>query len=90
MSYFVNLQRAISQTQETSSVEVAHKLPSGPTRSYWIGWGDLEKDLLYAMSLGEYCTRGHLDIWTESVVDSDEDVGYYARVKAIQLLMEKM
>lgn len=85
----LSLQRAISQTQEASSVEVAHKLPSGPTRSYWIGWDDLEKDLLYAMSLGETACKQHLSLWNDELpLENDTEVGYLARVVKIKSIME--
>jgi len=88
MSYLLQLQKAIAHTEQQECVDVAHKLPSGPTRDYWIGWEELAKDLTYAISLGETCCRGHLAIWTESVVDTDEDVGYYQRVVKIKQFME--
>ena len=91
MSYLLQLQKAIAHTEQQGCVDVAHKLPSGPTRDYWIGWELLEADLKYAMSLGEHCTRTHLSLWTDELpLENNEEVGYLDRVKAIKLFMEKM
>jgi len=89
MSYLLKLQKAIARTEQQECVDVAHKLPSRPTRSYWIGWEELAKDLTYAMSLGEHCTRTHLSLWTDELpLENDQEVGYLGRVKAIKSFME--
>lgn len=88
MTYLLQLQKAIHDTAEQSSVDMAHRLPSGPTRDWWIGWEECEKDLDYGMTLGETCVGGHLQIWTADVVESREDSGYLARINAIKKLME--
>jgi len=89
MTYLLQLQKAIAHTEQQECVDVAHKLPSGPTKSYWIGWELLEADLTYAMSLGEHCTRTHLSLWTDELpLENDEEVGYLDRVVKIKQLLE--
>jgi len=91
MTYLLQLQKAIVHTEQQECVDVAHKLPSGPTRDYWIGWEELQADLTYAMSLGEHCTRTHLSLWTDELpLENEEEVGYLDRVKAIKRIMENV
>lgn len=81
-SYLLNLQRAIAQTEA---------IPEGcDFPEYRTGWQELSLDLAYAMSLGETATRQHLFLWNDDLLlENAEEIGYLARVKAIQLLMEK-
>lgn len=88
MTYLLNVQKAIAQTEKFFA-------PSGG--EYQSGWEEVKADLEYAMRLGELATRQHFKIWIDmplsmwhSVTDPEGDRGYMERMKAIQLILEKM
>ena len=87
--YLLNLQRAISQTEKFFA-------PSGG--EYQTGWEEASSDLQYGISCGsEHAVKSQMAPWLmgednpyyESL-DSESDKGYCDRIKAIQLLMEKV
>ena len=88
--YLLNLQRAIAQTLKLC--------PYGFPDDYFLGWDEAGMDLEYGISCGsEHAVKTQMAPWLMGEdnpyfeeLDSESDKGYCDRIKAIQLLMEKM
>lgn len=92
--YLLNLQRAIAQTHHLTDDKVFAPLGD----NYFVGWYEAAEDLTYGISCGsEHAVKLQMTPWLMGEdnpyyepLDSESDKGYCERIKAIQLLMEKM
>lgn len=88
MTYPLNVQKAIAQTDESEYKGV----------EYHIGWHEAGADLLYGVQCGsEHAVKQQIAAWLIEPdnpyfedLDSESDKGYSDRVKAIQLILEQM